>query len=292
MRKQVLRKRYILLFISGAFVITGAVFFLRPAAVLVTDELFVSLYGERRIRLKTMETSLKLFRRVEQVFIGENAGPDMVAFAVEQHRARPYAVLFPYRYIEGALRYKEEFPTIPVYVFGETRQNPHVENISFIEADTQVDLYRAGIAAGVWGGNDEGYVYFFYSDSLPQEERSIFEEGLKSQGYERSPVYISGNQAFFENQNISCAVVRGQGSQLFDANLDIPIILFSWIDPNITTPQVKVVFDDSPWAIFVKALRARKSTEIPSAITILEDRIKEREVLKGLRRIAGNIPKM
>jgi len=291
-----MRKIFVLLGIIGILGLVSAIFFFRSQVLLVTDVYFTTLYGERRTKIKTIETSLRLFRRVKLLTIPDDAGADLIAFSVNNVKGKKYGVLFPYRYIDGARRYKEQASNIPVYVFGGRAQNrdqDNMEGIIFIGNDAYSDLYRAGGFAAIFaeksGGGD---VIFFQNEYLSTEERNIFEEGLKNWGFEKLPRYVSMNQDYSDNQNVSCMVMKAPATQFLEENLDLQVILFSWVDPALSPSQVKVMFDDSIWAFAVKALRIKNSHVLPSEIVFPESRIQDKGVLRNLKNTISNTPKL
>jgi hypothetical protein len=89
--------------------------------------------------------------------------------------------------------------------------------------------------------------------------------------------------------NVSCAVVAGAAASFLERNEAIPVILFSWMDPAMTSREIKIIFDDSPWALAVPAvdMAVRKQDEgtIPSNIVLLEPRISSEGVLQDLKKV-------
>ena len=58
-----------------------------------------------------------------------------------------------------------------------------------------------------------------------------------------------------DSKKIYCAVLTSSGSEYLDKNPKIPLILFTWLDPAIAAREVVAIFDDSPWAMVVPAVR-------------------------------------
>jgi hypothetical protein len=266
------------------------IFFFRAPVLLVTDAPFNALYGLRRSRIKSIETSLKLFRQVKPVLVAENAGPDMVAFAVESAAPAPYCVLFPYWYNEGAGRYAEQFPQVPVFILGGRNRDPQVQGTIFIGTDWETDLYRAGLCAGIIARhNGDKEVLFFQNEGLTTEQRNAFRDGLQEQGFENAPKYLSITEHYSDNNNISCVVMNGAATSFLDQNVETSIILFSWIDPGVTATSVKVVFDDSPWALAPGVIKMIPGEHpvglIPSEILFLGRRIPEKGIVRDLKKV-------
>jgi len=231
-------------------VIAGA-FLYRPPVLIVTDSSFVAVYGSRRLRKIESQLSRKLFRRIIPVYVDENAGPDIVSFAVEDAFQNPLAVFFPHRYMGGAEYYKESHSNTPVYVVsGRNQTSTAKEAVFFVRTDVKTDLYRAGLCAALIAG--EGSVVFISNVTVPEENREVFIEGLRAQGYTGTPVYRNSNYNFSSSGNIGCAVIMGQAGEFFAKRPTTPAILFSWSDPGIITKSVKIIFDDSPYALALK----------------------------------------
>ncbi|GHV17887.1 hypothetical protein FACS189493_6350 [Spirochaetia bacterium] len=297
------RKRRIilvlLLVLGAALVGTGLVFWLRSPVLVVSDLAFDSLYGLRRIRDKQVELSIKLFRRVKTVRIADSAAADVAVFAVEEAAAKPYSVLFPYRYAEEARRYAGEFPDIPTAILSGRVKNREVppdsqetQGVSVIETDTRLDLYRVGLCAAALAraaeGETPGNVLFFRDDLVDAEDREAFEQGLAAGDFKGSPVYRSINSSYDLSQNIGCVVMTGPVEEFLKAELELPVILFSWADPAISPHAITLIFDDSPWTQVESAVSLLTRTggieKIPSEVIIFNQRILKTEnlpIIKG-----------
>jgi hypothetical protein len=242
-----------------------ALFFVRSPVLLVTDEAFDVLYGQRRALVRRVEASLRLFRQVKPVIIAAGAGPDIVAAAVREAGKNPYCVLFPYRYYEGAGRYAHDAAGASrTFILGGRNPDPKVDGAVFIRTDTVTDCFRAGLCAGIiargqrlegseiteTAGND-GRVLFFQNETLSAENREAFLAGIREEGFTGEPRYLTFRENYTGDQNSACAVIDTQAASFLDKNLDTPVILFSWIDPDLTATTVKMIFDDSVWALAV-----------------------------------------
>jgi len=267
-------------------VISGALLYRSPLVV-VTDASFMTLYGPRR--LKKMENRLagRLFRRVIPVYVDENAGPDQVSFAAEDASQKPLAVLFPHRYMEGANHYKENRPDTAVYITaGRNQSSKAKEAISFIRTDIETDLYRAGLCAALFAG--EGTILYISDEFVPNENKDIFIKGLRDQDYKKNPNWGRNSSDFSSYSELACAVIAGPVGDFFEQMPDTPVILFSWADPDFTPRSVKIIFDDSPYALALKEPKLFFSTDVEgenlvsSVPTVLKDRIEEKEVYKKL----------
>jgi hypothetical protein len=278
-------------------IVLGFVFYFRPPVLLVTDLVFDRLYGDLRGRKMQAETSLRLFRRVKTVQVAENAGSDVVIFAVESAAKKPYCVLFPYRYQGEAERYVREHPEVPATVLLGRFRNIGDETSFGISTDTEGDFYRIGRLAAVIArtrnmapeGEPEtpGRVLFFRDDMVSPEDWEAFKRGLKEEEHPWDPLDVWGSMDYTVPESVSCTVLTGLAEFFLEKNLDIPVILFSWADPALTPSRVKVVFDDSPWtqaAAAVKILAGeREPGNIPSRALVLSKRIPDQGLLRNIK---------
>jgi hypothetical protein len=286
----------IVLSILGFLALGSALFMLRSPVLMVVDDEYIGLYGLRRSWVKQIEISLKMFRRFKVVRMAEGAAPDVIAFAVNEAVSRPYAVLFPFSYEQGARRYAEQSPGIPVGVFGggsqarRTGELPAEENgLVFIETDRTTDLYRAGRCAALFALQDGGGILFFTGDMVTWDDKDAFLKGLRDQGFENSPMFVDIGEDYTLPRALSCVVMARAEESYLDNSPTAPAILFSWMDPGITPREIKVIFDDSPWALAAAAAKTlhRKEGEgpIPSEILIPKGRIGDTELQKSLKKV-------
>jgi hypothetical protein len=227
------------------------------------------------------------------VAIGENADPEMAALAVEETDDKPYGVLFPFRYVEGARRYARLHPEIPVAVLGG--RLPREEGLLYFGTDTAGDLYRAGRGAALLVRPRGGGVYVFQDPRLSPEDRKSFNDGLRDGGYEGEPEYVYGGTNLREITGVS-VLMSGAPPHFFEGAVTTPVILFSWIDPALTSRDVKVIFDDSPWALTVQAVQAMsgggalsgEGEPLPALVSVLGRRIPDRMLEEELKKVLYN----
>jgi len=233
------------------FGVIAGVFLHRSPVLIVTDSSFMAVYGQKRLKEIESRLSRKLFRKIIPVYVDENAGPDIVSFAVEDTSQNPLAVLFPHRYMEGAEYYKENHPDIAVYVTsGRNHSSTAKEAVSFVRTDIKTDLYRAGLCAALLAGEEN--IVVISSGTVSDENKEAFTEGLLAQGYTGTTVYRSPGYNFSSGGDLGCAVMLGQAGEFFAKRPTTPVILFSWADPDIVPRSVKVIFDDSTYALAYK----------------------------------------
>jgi hypothetical protein len=215
---------------------------------------------------------------------------------VEEASAKPYAVLFPYRYYDGARRYAGQYPDIPVVLLGNgIGRAPAGEGFLFIGTDRRTDFYRAGRCAAVFALDGGGQVLFYQDDLVSYEDREGFLLGLQEQGYDQRPIYVNISSDYPSLSGISCVVMTGSAAAFLERNEPIPIILFSWMDPAMTSTHIKLIFDDSPWALAVRAVQMVSQNQdqplIPSNMVILKRRIASEGVLQTLKKMVYNYRK-
>jgi hypothetical protein len=305
------------LFVSGAFlalVLPGLVFLLRSPVLIVSDGPFMSLYGESRVRQRQRAAAIALFRRVKPVLVAESAGPDLVVFAVEAADPRPYGVIFPYRYADGGRRYGVRFPRVrtvildhrswPAVAGGEDAGPPGERRAAgepvVLRIRRRDDFYRAGLMAGLMarssslsaehsgaGGPDSGgEVLVFQERSLSPADKNALLTGLREQGAGQSR-FLNSPAEYDGLEGASCVILTGPAGEFLDRNLKIPVLLFSWLDPALSSRETLVIFDDSSWALAEAALRLAKrgeGGEIPSRLVFPRGRIADKGLARELRR--------
>jgi hypothetical protein len=294
-KKNLVKKLLPFAFILFAVLGFGAAFLLRSPVLIVTDASFRQLYGERRLRHTGIKTSLELFRRVVPVNVAETAGPDLAALAVEGYGQTPEAVFFSYRYMEAARLYKERHEETAVLVTGEGNEPPgEPAPFSFISTDIAVDLYRAGLCAALLAA--EKQTLFLGGGEL--NKRELFLEGLKQGDYTGTPVFADVSSDFSDFSGLGCVVVNGDAAEILEAGLKenpaVPVLLFSWMDPAFCPRNVKLIFDDSPWALAKDALRNYSPQAgvilLASKPLLLRNKIEGKGVFRSLRACLSEKP--
>ncbi|MDR0473227.1 MAG: hypothetical protein LBH43_06110 [Treponema sp.] len=263
----------------------GAVYLSRSPILIVTDISFSLLYGPQRLVQKEILLSWELFRRVIPVLVDEGAGPELVAIAAQEaYKTAPGAILFPFRYKEGAGIYKESNPEVPVLVIGGPKPNEET-GLAFFLTDSAWDMYRAGLCAPLLAG--EAKVMVLSDGDLQDKYREAFQEGLKIRGFLDEPIFVNASNDYSSYSELGCAVVAGPASVFLEQNKNVPVILFSWADPELTPETVKLVFDDSLWTLAPMALRSFKPEEseflICSIPVIFKDRLAEKRDFRNLK---------
>jgi hypothetical protein len=311
-------KRIILLvslsLLAAGLATPALVFFTRPPVLVVTNVSFAELYGAERMRRQGRSASLDLFRPVKPVVVADDAAPDVLAIAVSAAAKKPFCVLFPYIQVETARRYHEEFPQIPVVVFsgraGTSGLPPADGVLCVYGTDRGTDMYRAGLMAGIIGAAvrnaaqiaaDEASemnenerilrdVLLLQDRSLTGAETDRFSDGVMEEDPESGVIFVRNAAEVPGPERITCAVISGGGNDYIEKNPKIPIILFTWTDPSFVSDEVAVIFDDSPWALAVPAVRMAvvklAEGKIPSKPLILRGGVADKSISKRLKNSA------
>jgi hypothetical protein len=280
------KKRF---FVFAAFLIVlgGAGFFYlaRPPLVLVVDEAFLMLYGEKRADMRRYILSATLLRRVVFAVAAQDADQDAAGFAVNGVTQAPFMALFPERYLGGADRYAAAIKAAgqsgnirtAVVDSGDGR-GVHIGHAESLVRDRETDLYRAGMCAAILAKNGDVVVY--YQDNLPEVHREAFVKGLTAAGYTTEPRFARSVESILPDA-IGCAVLLAAvNTNLLAARENIPMVLFSWTDPEYTPNGVAVVFDDSLLAVAGQVARGNNT---PTAHAhILPQRVRVPGDLKAL----------
>ncbi|MDR1256530.1 MAG: hypothetical protein LBJ86_02145 [Spirochaetaceae bacterium] len=301
-------------------VVAGPVFMLRAPIVVVTDDVFSAVYGPRREHLKRIEMSVRLFRRVKLARIAEEAETEVVVFAVQDAARRPLAAVFPYRYYDAALRYAQANTASTTAVISGTNDvSASGAPALFVKQDEAADFYRAGLCAALFSarlaemfkltkigdGNKKTLVINGRNSSVLGRES--FERGLRDGGSNAACDFRTATTGY-STDNLSCAAFWGPANDFLYGHPEntIPTIIFSWIDPAFSSPNVKVIIDDSPLQLLPaivrslsggagKSLKARLATGasaeilVPSAFMLMSLRTGSLP-LSALLTIRANLP--
>jgi hypothetical protein len=318
------------LFLAG-IAVPVLVYYNRPPVLVVTNVSFVALYGAERARRQQVSASLALFRPVKPVVVDDAADSDVLAIAVSAAAEKPFCVLFSYIHADAAKRYHEEFQEIPVVVFGgraNTAGLPAADGVLCIYGtDRGTDMYRAGLMAGIINvatrntaqkeaaeaakaaevakeaeetaeGTETTEPEIIQMDVMMLQDRSVteadrgrFSGGVEEEDTEAKVRFVRTVAEIPDSGGISCVVISAGGSDYLEKNPQLPIILFTWVDPAYLSKEVTVIFDDSPWALAVPAVRMAAGNpagglaegKIPSKPLILSEGGVEKSVFKRLK---------
>lgn len=249
------------------------IFLFRAPVLIVSDHYFNDVYGKNRSFFARIRSSISLFRRVETVNLAEDIGPDGIAFAVSEVSKNPFCVIFPYRFFDGAKKYQDQYPAVKTIISAgkEVLSEPRTA-LGIVQTDTETDLYRAGLSAAIISQGKEGKILCYIENGGAVTEKYFFEQGLKDGGREGDALFIGLDEKFSDEIHISCIVLTGSSEDSFITKENVPIILFSWTDPEFFPSQVNLIFSDSPWETAVSAVKMLQKGEnlmdLPSIIQI------------------------
>jgi hypothetical protein len=235
----------------------------RPPVLIISDLVFVSLYGEARIKQESRVSSFLLFRRVRIVSVADDAGDDIVRIAITDVSSAPFCVIFPLRFIRSARIYREQNPEIPVVILEGRHGNASInsvigENLNdyyIYKTDVNTEFQKAGMAAAVINMGKNGKIAVFMDPQIQPQAADAFLHGINS--YENPPqaLFFNNFSQFSEIPDLSCVVLAGSGAEFLEKNEGIPIIFFSWINPPFLPAETALLINDSSLAQTVEAVR-------------------------------------
>jgi hypothetical protein len=286
-------------FLTFSAVVVLAVFLVRPPVLIVSDLSFSELYGVKRLRVEIAHASLVLFRRVKPVVVADDAGDDIVQAAVEGASKKPLCVLFPLRFARIAHNYREKNANISVVLlegrYAEAA-NPasfaiggNIEDYFIYKTDISTDFYRAGLAAAILDNEKDERIVIFLESGLQTQAREAVSKALNDVDKPLKTSFFTSFTQFSGNRNVSCVILAGNGAEYPDKYSDVPVIYFTWINPELIPADIVLVFNDSPWVQAVSAVRmvqaGMKKGQIPSKILFLGGKGVDKNTIRKLRKI-------
>jgi hypothetical protein len=300
------------LIVGAVLAVPCILFFIRPPVLIVTDDSFIAIYGKSHLRQQRDAAALALFRQVKPIVVAESAGSDIVSIAITEASAQPFCVLFPRSQAIAARYYHEQFPEIPVVVLRGLAQIPELQSqegiLCIYGTDRETDLYRAGLMAGILGNmkyntapqaedkaESAAKTCVLWQDRFVQEvAKELFSRGVREMDAESSIIFVNNASALPDIKIISCAVLTGAGGEFLEMNPRMPVILFSWVDPDFISREVMALFDDSVWALAVPAVRmaVQQQTDgiIPSKPLVFSQKIADNSAIRALQKSAKKMP--
>jgi len=317
-----MKKKFIILIIVTVIVITAItvpliIFNMRAPVLIVLEEYFIEIYGEKRLEREVFFLSLTMFRPVRIVTIANDAGDDIIPYAVINASARPFCVFFPVRLVVSAGVYRELNPGISIFILeGRSLQEKNLSGYYVYKTDINTDFFRAGLAAAA-------IVSDYNLTQVTRNRYSEFKRQLELESYEPWPIsngkiavfiephiFIQAKEAFLQGLNqeiqaetlffssfidisdtedLACIVLAGIGGELLEKISDIPLIAFSWLDPQMMPTNVLFIIDDSPFAQVIQAIRMASAGEaqgyVPSKVIVMDNKGINSELLKNLKKI-------
>jgi len=286
-----------------AFLVTAVVFYSRSPVLVVTDTIFIELYGKERIRRQGRSSSFALFRRVKPVITADGASPDIIVTAISGAARNPYCVLFPGYLAPAAEQFHLQFPEIRAVILGgfsAAYDLPRPDGVLCVyQTDLNTDLYRAGLFAGTLGlkkGSSEAQkTCFFWQDRhILAAERDVFFMGLREIDPGAAARFVNSTLDIPSPEGISCVILTSSGTEYFEENAKIPLILFTWLDIAILPAETAAVFDDSTWALVVPAARMAVNNQsegkIPSKPLVFSGGKADNGIDRILKQLAKKMP--
>jgi hypothetical protein len=272
--------------LPGVLIVALGVFLIRSPVLILSDAGFDALYGPGRTMFRQTGLSLGLFRRVKRVLVAENANPEATVFAIEGAAAKPWAVLGHSRYRQGLDSYARQYPNVRTALIRED-SSPDPAGPESVFTDTLLNSWRAGRCAAILAGQGGGRVLVFQDGRDFPVNQDAFLAGLREENGALVPLYLNSSAEYSSWDEVRCVVLGGPGDPYFNQNGEIPALLFTWMDPALSPRSVKIVIDDSPWALAPKALRSPGGDGrrgVPAEFTILRGRLRDGELRKRLKK--------
>ena len=308
--------KFVILIASAALLIMPVIiFFARAPVLIVAEQSFIALYGPERLRAETFRSMFALFRRVKTITAAQDAGDDIIRFAVQDVSKRPYCVIFPFRFARSAVIYHEYNPDIRLIILEgrhkiDSNLSESMQNDRFFiyKTDIEYEFHKAGYAASDLTGNETKTIIFFIDrvlDSINGTQiRNSFYYGVSEYNKTYFPSSEMSEFVFFwtisqyNDYNalgyieISCVVMAGSGSEYFEKAENVPVILFSWLNPSYAPAGTAIVIDDSIWTQAVRAVKMADSGEkegsIKSVFHILDSGKFNKEQLRYIGNLQQN----
>jgi hypothetical protein len=142
-------------------------------------------------------------------------------------------------------------------------------------------------AGSAEAGDVAGGIAVLQRQTLSSEEKSALAGGIDGEGSNAPIIYLMAGASYTVYQRVSSILLLGPANNFLDQNVNAHVILFSWVNPHTTASSVRIVFDDSVWALAVPAVKMRSNGGvIPSKVTVLSDGIKDKSTARRLRKAA------
>jgi len=274
------------------------IFYIRPPVLIVTEQSFIELYGKERMYNEAFSSSIAMFRPVKIVAVANDAGEDVVPFAVSSAAMKPFCVIFPLRFVKSARLYRELAPNIPIvvlegrYLEGESPAESvlGVESSEYFifKTDLNDDFYRMGLAVTLIklkpikkddvslpgdGKNEakrERIIVFI--DQRLNEMKDVFLRGLYDRGKLLETSFLNHYTQYIEIPNLYCVILAGMGNDFLEKKAEVPVVSITWLNPALLPFDVVMIVNDSPLAQARQAVKMVK-TGVKSGLIKSEFRI-------------------
>lgn len=295
-------KPKLLVIIAGvmlAVVVPGIVFLSRSPVLIVLEASFIPLYGETRVRDSIRRSSFALFRQVKLVPVADDVSVDIVRYAIQDVSGMPFCVIFPLRFAQAAQNYREHHPDIPVVILqGRTGKNANpaefaisynTEDYFLFRTDISADFYLAGLAAAILNSDNYGRIAVFLEDDILPEGSTAFLQALEDAEKPLETSFFTSFIEYYGIAELSIAVIAGTGIEFLERQPSVPVILFTWLDPSFIPLDVVLIFNDSPFAQTIDAVRmvraGQRTGEIRSRKEIFSGRSVDNRTVRKIKKL-------
>jgi hypothetical protein len=272
----------------------------RSPVLIVTDYAFISLYGEKRLQNEAVRSSLNLFRPVRTVAVTDESGDDILIAAVSAVSEKPFCVLFSTRFTGAAYTYREQNGKIPVVILRALSlpdaypasfpiPGGNLDDYFIYSNDIDDDFYRIGQAIAVIDGGKNGGAVVFADSAIISPVRDSINRAFADTGVNIQSFFYNSYSQFSRVSDLNCIVLAGSGYEYLEKPVNVPVICYSWLDPEFLPFEVALYFDDSPWAQVIPAVRmviaGEKKALIPSRAVLLTSEYINKDVKINLKRV-------
>jgi hypothetical protein len=299
-----MKRRYLFIIITAIIILAILVSLLtllkRSPVLIVTDYAFISLYGEKRIKNEAICSSLKLFRPVRTIAITDESGDDILLAAISAVSEKPFCILFSTRFAGAAHTYHRQNDEIPVVIL-QARSLPDVYPVSFpitrgdlddyfiYSNDIDDDFYRIGQVIAAIDGGKNGRTVVFVDSAIMEPARDAINKALMDTGADIQSSFINSYSQFSRVSDLNCIVLAGSGYEYLEKPVNVPVICYSWLDPEFLPFYVALYFDDSPWAQIIPAVKmvisGEKKALIPSRAVLITSGFVDKDVKINIKKI-------
>ena len=293
-------KLIILTAIVSLVIVIYVSFLSRPPVLIITDVSFIPLYGEDRARIESTIASIQLLRPVKAVMIADDVGADIVQYAVSDASLKPYCVIFPLRFAEAARIYKGSNPGVPVVIL-EGRYTENANPASFalesgsnndyflFRTDISADFYLAAQAAIAIDDGKNGRVAVFTEPAISSIAREAVLSVINEMENPLITTFYTSFTQYSQNSETSCIIIAGTGNEFLENRSTVPVILFSWLDPQLMPFNVVLMLNDSPFAQVTEIVKMAAARHyygrIRSKPVVLQGADIEKEILQKIKKI-------
>ncbi|GMO47541.1 MAG: hypothetical protein Ta2B_29640 [Termitinemataceae bacterium] len=281
-------------------ILLAFMFLIRAPVVIVSDEMFTTIYGIKREHYTEMEMSARIFRRIKILRMALDAKPEAVAFAVEDASRHPAFVVFPARYESAIERYVQDNPKTKCFLIADSqRTTANIQGVQIINTNTDIDYYRAGLFTALavklptldletdtYEHDPNNTVLYMPLAGEDNPLNTAFYKGLRKKTTDVAVLNYVQDSTDLNRIFKVCVFLNGSmGILRRNNNFNDKIITRSWVDPLFTPPNTIVVFDDSPIVLLpeIAKLRLRKTVDtpirVPSEIAVLPLRLPDIKLL-------------